>query len=142
MLGAFPDGVFFVPLAPIARPDLVIPTMAQTLDVRETPGRTQLESVQSHLAGKRTLLLLDNFEQVVRAAPELTRLLSAVLGTKMLITSREVLHLYGEHDYPVPALRVPETPDSQHSLPVESLAQYDAVILFLQRAGAEEPSST
>ena len=140
LLGAFPDGVFFVPLAPIARPDLVIPTIAQTLDVRETPGRTPLDSLQSQLTGKRTLLLLDNFEQVVSAAPSLPRLLSASSGTKMLITSREVLHLYGEHDYPVPALSVPDMPDRQHSVLIKSLTQYDAVILFLQRAGAEEPS--
>ena len=140
LVSAFPDGVFFVPLAPIASPDLVLPAIAQTLQVRETPGRTQLESLQNHLTGKLTLLLLDNFEQVVTAAPELPRLLSASSGTKLLITSREVLHLYGERDYPVPALSVPQMADRQHPLPVEALTQYDAVILFLQRAAAEDPS--
>jgi predicted ATPase len=129
----FPDGTWFVSLAPISDPDLVIPTISQALGLQETRDQSPLEQVKRFLQEKQTLLLLDNFEQVGAAATAVADLLAACPHLKVLVTSREVLHLRAEHDYAVPPLTLP---DPKHLPDLLSLAQYDAVALFIERAQA------
>jgi predicted ATPase len=136
VLDGFLDGVYFVPLAPISDHALVVPTIAQTLTLREVSDRPFLDLLEDYLQNKQLLLVLDNFEQVVRAAPLLSELLEVCLELKLLVTSREVLHLRAEHQFAVPPLALPDLkrlPDSQ------SLSQYAAVELFLNRAQAVKP---
>lgn len=138
----FADGIFFVALAPIRHKDLVIPAIAQTLGVRDPSGRPLLESVSAHLRGQHLLLLLDNFEQVLEAAPLLTALLQNCPRLTILVTSRARLHLYGEHEVPVPPLARPDLNQlgpNVADLP-QFLAQYAAVELFVERAQAANPS--
>ena len=100
----FPDGVFFVPLASLADPKLVVPTLARALGVGESEGTPPGELIADRIADRPTLVLLDNFEHVVAGASEVGTLLSAAAGLKLLATSREPLRLYGEHLYRVPPL--------------------------------------
>src|SRR5262249_37402690 len=99
--GGLLHGVWFVNLAPISDPDLVISTIAQVLGVPEIGGRPLLDSVKGYLREKQILLLLDNFEQVLDAAPLVAELLAVAPGLKVLATSRAALHLRGEKEYPV-----------------------------------------
>jgi predicted ATPase len=105
---SFADGVFFVDLAPISDPELVVTTIAQTLGLTATGARPadQLKAVLRH---QRLLLLLDNYEQVLAAAPLVAELLAAAPGLEVLVTSRAALHLSGEHEYAVPPLALPPT---------------------------------
>jgi predicted ATPase len=136
LTGDFPDGVCFIPLAPITDPELVIPTVAQTLGFSET-GKQQLhERLKAHLHDKLLLLLLDNFEQVAEAAPVVSELLSACPQLKVLATGRSALHLYGEHEFPVPPLGLPD--DGRLPRPGE-LTRYGSVALFVARAKAVKP---
>ena len=100
----FPDGVFFVPLASLADPELVVPTIARALGAGETEVTPPGDLIADRIADRRTLVLLDNVEHVVAAAPGVGTLLSAAAGLKLLLTSREPLRLYGEHLYRVPPL--------------------------------------
>lgn len=136
LLEDFEGGVFFVPLAPISDPGLVVSTIAQTLRVRETGGQPLLKSLQEYLQDKSMLLLLDNFEQVISAAPVVAELLVACPKLKVLVTSREALHLSGEQESPVSPLVLP---DLKRLPAVEALSQYAAVELFIQRALAVKP---
>src|SRR5258708_6914664 len=136
LLNDFGDGVCFVPLAPMSDPDLVIPTIAQTLGIKEGGGRPLLELLKASLQEKRLLLLLDNFEQVVAAAVWLSDILTACPHLKLLVTSRAVLHIRSEHEFPVSPLALP---DLEHLPADEALAQYTAVPLFLERARAARP---
>ncbi|MGH2373642.1 MAG: adenylate/guanylate cyclase domain-containing protein, partial [bacterium] len=135
----FPHGVYFVPLAPITDHTLVAPTVAQSLGVQDTRGRLPLERLQEYLRDKRMLLVLDNFEQVVAAAPFVAELLKAGPDVKAVVTSRAALRLYGEQEFPVPPLQLP---DPKHLPGPESLSQYEAVALFIQRAVAVKPDFT
>ena len=129
-------GVFFVALAPITDPGLVASTMAQALNISETPGRPIFESLKEYLQSKSFLLVLDNFEQVVSAAPLVSELLEVCPALKIMVTSREGLRVTGEHEYPVPPLALPDL----SQLPsLESLSQFTAVELFVQRARAVKP---
>ena len=139
MVDEFEHGVFFVPLAALRDPALMLQTIAQAFDVREVAGRQLKEQLKDHLRGKQMLLVLDNFEQVIDAAPLLTELLSAAPGLKVLVTSREVLRLSGETDYPVPPLSLP---DLRRLPPLNRLTQYEAVALFIERAVAVKPAFT
>jgi predicted ATPase/DNA-binding CsgD family transcriptional regulator len=132
----FADGLCFVPLAPVSDPDLVVPTIAQALGIKEAGGRPVLKMLQAYGRDKRLLLLLDNFEQVVAAAPWLSDLLAGCPHLKILVTSRAVLHIHGEHEFPVPPLPLP---DLTHLPGSEALSQYGAVALFLQRAKDAKP---
>ncbi|MDQ5854230.1 MAG: tetratricopeptide repeat protein, partial [Chloroflexota bacterium] len=134
--GDFTDGVWFVDLAPISDPALVAPTIAHTLGVKEAGGQSLLESLTAYLHAKQLLLVLDNFEQVVAAAPVVADLLRTAAQLKVLVTSRSVLHLYGEQEYPVPPLALP---DRRHLPPLDALTQFAAVALFIQRAHAVKP---
>jgi len=130
------DGVCFIPLATISEPDLVVPTIAHELGVKEIGDQALLDLLKAYLRDKQLLLLLDNFEQVLVAAPRLAELLSACPHLKILVTSRAVLHIHGEHEFPVLPLALP---DLKHSSKSEDLAQYAAVVLFLERARAVKP---
>jgi predicted ATPase len=103
----FPDGVFFVGLASIADPHLVIPAIAQELGAQESPGKSLMQTLNGHLRSKRTLLVLDNFEHLLTAAPQVAELLSSCPGVKVLAASRAGLHIYGEQEYRVPPLNLP-----------------------------------
>jgi non-specific serine/threonine protein kinase len=139
VLDRFMDGVFFVDLAPISDPLLVPGAVAQVLDVREAGGQPLPETLKTHLRGKRLLLLLDNFEQIIDAAPLVGELLSASPSLSALVTSREPLHIYGEQEYPVPPLGLP---DLEREGPLRVLSQCEAVELFIQRARAVRPDFT
>jgi len=129
----FHEGAFFISLAPIRDPTLIIPTIAHLLDVTESPTRLMLDSLKDFLRDKQMLLLLDNFEQIIAAAPLLTELLETCPELRMLVTSREVLRLRGEHEFPLSPLALPD----RQSL--EILMQYPSVALFVQRAQASQP---
>jgi class 3 adenylate cyclase len=133
LIDEFEDGVFFVALAPIGDPELVASTVAGTLSVSESAGRALKEDLREYLSTKELLVVLDNFEQVVDAAPLVGELLSVCPGLKVLVTSRTSLRIYGEHEYAVRAL---ELPDPGHLPPIETLRQYEAIRLFTERARA------
>lgn len=136
LLDDFADGVYFVPLAPIRDPELVMPAIAQALGIKETGGQTPLSLLKAFLQDRHLLLLLDNFEQILPVAPRLSELLVACSHLKILMTSRAPLHISGEYEFLVPPLAVP----SLKQLPtVETLSQYAAVALFLQRARMIKP---
>ena len=141
VLADFPDGVYVVFLAPIREPELVVSAIAQALGVREVGGQPLRESVKEHLRERQTLLVLDNFEQVLPAAPFVAELLAACPRLKVLVTSREMLHLYGEQEYPTPPLALPDPKPraGTEAEYVSSLAQSPAVALFVQRAAAAKP---
>ena len=139
MIDDFADGAFLVPLAPISDPGLVTSTIAQTLGVREASGHPLLERLKGALQDKQMRLLLDNFEQVVASGPVVVELLSDCPKLKVLVTSREVLRLKGEHEFPVPPLSLP---DLTHLPALEPLSQYAVVALFLQCARAVKPDFT
>ncbi len=104
----FPDGAYFVNLAPINDLDFVVPTIAQTLGIREVGGQTLPERLQQELQQQQVLLLLGNFEQVVAAAPQLMDLLVACPKLKVLVMSREVLRVRSEREFAVPPLALPD----------------------------------
>ncbi|MFN8513611.1 MAG: AAA family ATPase [Chloroflexia bacterium] len=134
--GAFADGVVFVPLAAIGDPRLVLPTIAQALELGDAPADDLLAHLHEALQGRSQLLLLDNFEQIIAAATQIAELLAAAPGVKLLVTSREALHIRGEHEFPVPPLDLPE---AQAAHDPEALARSPAVSLFVQRARAVRP---
>jgi predicted ATPase/transcriptional regulator with XRE-family HTH domain len=134
---AFTHGVTFVALAPISDPSLVIATIAQTLGVRETSGQSLQETLQAALRERQQLLVLDNFEQVVVAAPPVAALLAGCPQLKLLVTSRVPLHLRGEKTIAVTPLAFPDLqqlPASHH------LTDYAAIDLFVQRVQDVQPS--
>jgi predicted ATPase/DNA-binding CsgD family transcriptional regulator/transcriptional regulator with XRE-family HTH domain len=130
-----PDGVWFVDLAPLSDPTLVVPTIAQVLGVKETRGQSRLTSLQTALRAQHRVLLLDNFEPVLAAAEDVARLLAAAPTVKLLVTSRAVLHLSGEHEFAVPPLALPDA-----RMPLDELAQNEAVRLFVAQAQAVKPA--
>jgi predicted ATPase/DNA-binding CsgD family transcriptional regulator len=137
---AFPDGVVFVPLAAIADPDLVLPTIARALELRETGDESLADLLAEHLRSRRLLLLLDNFEQVRPAAPALATLLAACPDLAALVTSRALLHVAGEQRFPVPPLALP-TRDERTAFPsFAAIAAAPAVQLFVARVRAVDPA--
>ncbi len=137
LIDVFTHGVCLVQLAPISDFNLVIPTIAQTLGLRDVEERSLFESLKAFLRDKDLLLLLDNFEQVLEAAPALVELLLACPSIKLLVTSRAVLHVEGENEFSVPPLSLP---DPLYLPAYEELLQYAAVALFVQRAQAVKPN--
>jgi len=131
----FADGVRFVELASVSSVDLVAAAVATGLGLTTT-GDKLITDVQSYLRARRLLLVLDNFEQVVGAAPLLAELLGAAPGVVVLVTSRVVLRLSGEHQFPVPPLPVPPAGSSPDP---EQLQRYASVALFIERAQAADP---
>jgi predicted ATPase/class 3 adenylate cyclase len=129
----FKHGVFFVSLAPVRDWELVAPTIARTLNLRQQPGETVLETLTEHVRDRELLLVLDNFEQVLAAVPALPGLLSSAPGLCLLVTSRTPLRLRGERAYRVPQLDVP---DLRRPAVAAEVAEYDSVRLFVERAQA------
>ena len=135
---AFRDGVWFVRLAPLTDPALVIPSIAQTLGLSESGGASIADLLRAFLRDKSLLVLLDNFEHVAEAAPQVAELLESSAGLTLLVTSRAVLRLRGEYNYPVSLLAVPPSA-STHRASAKELDQYAATALFMQRARAAQP---
>ena len=133
LLADFPDGVYFVSLAPISDPAFVLPTIAHSMGLTESGSQPLLDLLKISQRDKQRLLLLDNFEHVISAATLLAELLEACPDLKILITSREVLRLRAEHQFAVPPLALP---DPRNLLDDGSLAHVPALRLFLQRAQA------
>ncbi len=136
MRDAFADGVIFVNLAPIHDPDLVPRTIVQALETRHPDTRPPMDILREALLGAQVLLVLDNFEQVASAAPVLTTLLRDSPDPKILVTSRVLLHVTGEHHYLVSPLAVPATPAPT---PPQEIATFPAVRLFVERAQLVRP---
>jgi predicted ATPase/serine/threonine protein kinase len=135
----FPGGTHFVPLASLSDPGLIASVIVQTLGIREGGPQSPLEVLKQNLQDSLRapmLLVLDNFEHLVQAAPTVADLLAISPHLKIMVTSREALHVYGEHEFPVPPLMLP---DVRSMPPVEALSQYPAVALFVQRAVAVKP---
>jgi predicted ATPase len=136
LLEGFDDGAFFVALATITDPEQVSFAIAGSLGVKESTEQPLFETLKSHLQEKHLLLVLDNFEQVLDGAPVVAQLLAACAKLKVLATSRIPLRLYGEQEYPVPPLAVP---DPRALPPLKVLTQYEAVRLVVERARAIKP---
>ena len=132
----FEDGVFLVELALVSDPDFVLPTIAQTLGLKEIGSQSIEETLMIYVRQRRLLLVLDNVEQVLDAAPRVVKLLESSPWSKALVTSRQALHVTGERRFPVPPL---ELPDPKQLPSVEALAAYSAVELFVERAQAVAP---
>jgi non-specific serine/threonine protein kinase len=139
VIDQFLDGVFIVDLAPIQDSQLVLNTIAGTLDIREVPGEPLIETLKHTFVEKRILLLLDNFEQIIDAALFVSELLSASPYLKVLVTSREALTIYGEQVYNLPPMSIPD-PENLES--TQRLLQYESIQLFYQRAKAVKPDFT
>src|SRR5262249_25250664 len=132
----FPDGVYFVDLAPLRDASLVAKTIAQTIGIHERGPLPQLETLAHALRQRTMLLLLDNFEHLLDAAPQVAALLAATSRLKILVTSRERLRLRGEQEGVVQPLALPNTA----VLPaLDQLAQYPAIALFLQCTRTSRP---
>jgi predicted ATPase len=136
MLDQFPNGVYFVPLADDTDANQFISRVAQQLEVREG-GRPLLENVKDYLRDKRMLLVLDNFEQLVSAAPVVAELLAAAPQLKIITSSRIALNLHGERGYLVPPL---ELPQAENESALENLIENESIILFVGRAQAVHPN--
>ena len=136
LLSRFPDGVFFVELAAITDPELFAMTLAQALGVREQPPQPIDETLARNLRERQVLLVLDNFEQLLSAAPQLATLLARCEYLCALVTSRAALHLAFEHEYPVQPLGLPNMDQFPE---FEQLSQSEAVALFEARARAVKP---
>jgi predicted ATPase/class 3 adenylate cyclase len=136
VMPAYPDGVWFLDLAPIRDAALVVSEAAQVLDVREEPGRPLLQTLCAHMKARRALLILDNCEHLIRASAELANaLLRAAPQVRMLASSRETLHVAGEQAFPVHPLPLPQRGDD-----VEALSRSTAVRLFVERAQQHKPA--
>ena len=137
---SFADGVYHAPLATLSDPALVLPAISRAFGLRESDGSAV--SLRAWLAGKRILLLLDNFEQVIAAANDIAEVLADHPETRILVTSRAALHVRGEHEYPVPSLETPASMSSERAADLTELSaalQYPAVALFIERARAIRP---
>ncbi|MEX1072558.1 MAG: tetratricopeptide repeat protein [Chloroflexota bacterium] len=131
----FPDGIYFVPLGTISQADLVLPTIAQAMGLVD-PGTRALERLVEHIGAKCFLLVLDNFEQVNAAAPEIAELLVRAPKISALVTSRSPLRVSGEREYPVPPLGLP---DPAQLADLERFSTFESVALFVERAMAVRP---
>ncbi|OGO60355.1 MAG: hypothetical protein A2032_02745 [Chloroflexi bacterium RBG_19FT_COMBO_49_13] len=136
LLDQYKDGVFFVSLAEASEPVLVVSKIAELLGVREGGSRSLLESVKGFLRDKNMLLLLDNFEQVLEAAPLISELLESAPQLKLLVTSRALLNVRGEHEFQVPTLELPGPHADKATV---QLANYESVRMFIERAKATNP---
>jgi len=139
LLGAFGSQVFFVALGSISDPAMVPAAIAETVGIRETGGRPVLGLLKDYLRDREAstvLVLLDNMEHILAASPVVVELIEASRSLKVLVTSRAPLRVYGEHEFPVPPLTLPDL-GQMRSLP--ALEQNPAIALFAQRAQAVKP---
>jgi predicted ATPase len=139
LLDRFEDGAFVVDLAPLIDPGLVLPTIAATLGVREAAGLSLRDTLVTYLADKQLLLVLDNYEHVLDAAPVAADLLATSPNLRILATSRAPLRLKAEREYPVEPLMLPTQAQLRS---FEQLMEIPAVALFMQRAHAVKPDFT
>jgi predicted ATPase/class 3 adenylate cyclase len=135
-LPAFLDGVWFVDLSAVTDPSVVPAEIAIAIEVTRAPGASVFECLEEHLRDRKLLLVLDNFEQVLDAALAVEHLLSHAPGLKVMVTSRSVLSVYGEREYPVPPLQLP---DLQSAEILDALSRSESVSLFVERARAVRP---
>ena len=133
----FSDGAVFVALASLNSAEFVIPALARSLGLREMESQAPREALQTHLQGKRLLLVLDNFEHLMEAAPEIAKLIETCPDLTMLVTSRAPLRVRGEQDYPVPPL---ELPASTRSPVAEEVLNSPSGRLFAERGRAASPT--
>lgn len=136
----FTCGVYFVPLSAVTDPGLITLAITQTLGVRETGGQQPFEALKEYLRNfisAPLLLLIDNFEHIMAAAPMLAELLTLAPSLSLLVTSRAALHISKEHEFPLEPLGLP---DSRTLPSLEVLSQYSAISLFVQRAAAAKPN--
>ena len=131
-----PDGVYFVDLAPLQDPNLIGSAIAQAVGMQDIGVQPVLERLKDALRDKRTLLLLDNFEHLLDAASQVAELLAATTRLKLLVTSRERLHLRGEQEFVVPPLALPNLANLDE---LDQLAQVAAFELFIARVQASRP---
>jgi predicted ATPase len=136
---SFPGGIYFVPLSPVSNAGSVASVIVQTLKIKESGGQPPLELLRKAFQDslrEPVLLLLDNFEHLIQEAPAVSELLAMAPNLKVLVTSRAALRIYGEYEFPVPPLAVPDL----HSTPsLEALSRFPAIALFVQRARAAKP---
>jgi predicted ATPase/class 3 adenylate cyclase len=137
LLERFNDGTYFIDLAPIRDPNVVLASIARTIGLNESSNGSMLGELKDQLQDKTMLLLLDNFEQVTSAAVDVAELLQYCPRLKLLTTSREALHVRGEHLYPVPPLGLPT---GHIRITAEELVQFESVQLFIDRAQAVKPT--
>jgi predicted ATPase len=154
MADSFPDGVYFVALDAVRDPALVPTQIASAMGIADVGSRPAGQVVAEWLGPKVVLAVLDNFEQVLEAAPAVATLLRAAPGLKLIVTSRAPLRISGEHEYPVPGLPTPpdlaslsgldlaRLPGAERELEASSLAAYESVRLFVARATAVRPDFT
>jgi predicted ATPase/class 3 adenylate cyclase len=135
-LPIFLDGVWFVDLSAVTDPSVVPTEIAIAIEATRDPGASVFQCLEEHLRDRKLLLVLDNFEQVLDASMAVEHLLSHAPGLKVMVTSRSVLSVYGEREYPVPPLRLPDPASSEI---LEALSHSEAVSLFVERARAVRP---
>jgi predicted ATPase/DNA-binding CsgD family transcriptional regulator len=139
LVGAYPDGVWLVELAPLSDPTLIAQAVAKALEVREQPGRPLLETLKDTLRAKEMLLVVDNCEHLVEAVVALVdHLLGSCPSLRVLATSRETLNASGEVNWVVPSLTVPDS--RQEAYTPQELGAYESVTLFVERARQRDPS--
>jgi len=136
---SFAESAYFISLAAIRDPTLIIPTIAQVLGLAESPDRLLFDSLKDFLRDRHMLLLIDNFEQVISAAPLLSELLSSAGDLKMLVTSREALRLRDEYEFPLAPLGLTDLARMPERASLGDLLQYPAIALFAERAQASQP---
>jgi predicted ATPase/class 3 adenylate cyclase len=136
LMEEYPDGVFFVPLDAVTDPELVGAAIAAAVSL-DAGARPPIDALVDWGARRQVLLVLDNFEQVTDAAPQVGRLIKETTGVRIVVTSRIVLRVYGEQEFPVPPLRFP---DPGAAMTAERAADFEAVRLFVERAVAASPS--
>lgn len=133
LIESFKNGVFFIDLTLITDADSFYPLILSTLSIKESGGKSEFELLKGYLGDKDILLILDNFEHIMDAAVQASKLLAECPGVKLLVTSREALHIRGEKVYRLPPLKVPVF-DRGKVPSVRKLTQYDSVRLFIERA--------
>ena len=134
---AFPGGIHYVALAPLGDADAIASAICQTVGARREGNVPAIDALRRHLESSSAapmLLILDGFEHLISSASVVAELVTAAPGLKLLVTSRSPLHVYGEHEFPVPPLALPDA-----RTPLEQFSEVEAVGLFLQRASAVKP---
>jgi len=137
--GKYPDGVWLIELANIREASLVIPTIAAVLGIAEKTNTALIDAVKRNLSHKHQMLIIDNFEHLLDSAPLISELLAAAPQLSVLGTSREHLHIYGEQEFTVQPLSLPDPNNSGNA---EELGNVEAIALFIQRARAVNPNLT
>ncbi|HMQ03228.1 MAG TPA: protein kinase [Pyrinomonadaceae bacterium] len=135
-LSEFRDGVYFIEMASVSGPETVAARIAQPLGVREEGSTPIIEALKQHLRKRKCLLVIDNFEQIVEAAPVISDLLNAASELRVIVTSRELLRVSAEIEFPVPPLAVPSLEDRKK---LDEIAGNEAIRLFAERAEVANP---